>query len=142
MDTAVIEEEDWSEYMKRSTDEAIEQMKSTKNPVLDQNSQKNQMETGVENRTATDERWVVKAAEWNPELNTKYKTYRAVGRPKRSWEGKKPERWITLESEYARTAKERFVDNVLRRENPPRGPIRPARYLKGLKLDDDEVANI
>ena len=33
-----------------------------------------------------DERWVVKEAEWNPELSTKYKTYRAVGRPKRRWE--------------------------------------------------------
>ena len=33
-----------------------------------------------------DERWVVKAAEWYPELNTKYKTYRAVGRPKGRWE--------------------------------------------------------
>ena len=30
IDTAVIEEEDWIEYMKRSTDEAIEQMKNTK----------------------------------------------------------------------------------------------------------------
>ena len=32
------------------------------------------------------ERWVVKAAGWNPELSTKYKTYRAVVRPKRRWE--------------------------------------------------------
>ena len=30
IDTAVIEEEDWIEYMTRSTDEAIEQMKTTK----------------------------------------------------------------------------------------------------------------
>ena len=29
-DTEVIEEEDWIEYMQRSTDEAIEQMKTTK----------------------------------------------------------------------------------------------------------------
>ena len=49
MDTAVIEEEDWIEY----TDEAIEQMKKYKNPVLDQNSQKNEMEIGDENRIAT-----------------------------------------------------------------------------------------
>ena len=38
MDTAVIEEEDWIEYKKRSTEEAMEQMKNTKNPTLDQNS--------------------------------------------------------------------------------------------------------
>ena len=33
-----------------------------------------------------DGRCVVKAAKWNPELSTKYKTYRAVGRPERRWE--------------------------------------------------------
>ena len=27
----------------------------------------------------------MKAAGWNPELTTKYKTYRAVGRPKKRW---------------------------------------------------------
>ena len=32
------------------------------------------------------ERWIVKAAEWNPELSSKYKTYRAIDRPKRRWE--------------------------------------------------------
>ena len=31
------------------------------------------------------ERWIVKAAEWNPELSSRYKTYRAIGRPRR-WE--------------------------------------------------------
>ena len=32
------------------------------------------------------ERWVAKAAGWNPELSMKYKTYRAVGRPRKRWE--------------------------------------------------------
>ena len=32
------------------------------------------------------ERWTVKAAEWNPELSTNNKTYRAIGRPRRRWE--------------------------------------------------------
>ena len=32
------------------------------------------------------ERWVMKAAEWNPELSTKYKTYRTVGTPKKRCE--------------------------------------------------------
>ena len=32
------------------------------------------------------ERWIVKAAEWNPELSSRYKTYRAIGRPRRRWE--------------------------------------------------------
>ena len=32
------------------------------------------------------ERWVVKAAEWNPELSSKYRTNRIIGRPRRRWE--------------------------------------------------------
>ena len=52
------------------------------------------------------------------------------------------ERWRAMENEYAKTAAERSVDNVLRRENPPQDPIRLARYLNGVKLDDDEVPNI
>ena len=57
-----------------------------KNPVLDQNSQKNEMENVDDNRIATGRKMVVKAADWNPELSTTYKTYRAVGRPERRWE--------------------------------------------------------
>ena len=53
-----------------------------KYPMLDQNSQKNEMEVGAENR---------------------------------------------IESESAKTAVERSVDNVLRRENPQQDQIRPAR---------------
>ena len=30
IDTAVVEEENWTEYMKRSTEEAIERMKTAK----------------------------------------------------------------------------------------------------------------
>ena len=33
-----------------------------------------------------EERWVMKAAGWNPERSMKYKTYRVVGRPKKRWE--------------------------------------------------------
>ena len=32
------------------------------------------------------ERWVAKAAGWNPELSMNYKTCRAVGRPRKRWE--------------------------------------------------------
>ena len=53
IDTAAIEEEDWTEYMKRSPDEAMELMKNSTNPVLDQSTQKNEMETGDENRIVT-----------------------------------------------------------------------------------------
>ena len=62
IDTTAIEEEEWIDYMKRSTDEAIEQMKNT------------------------NIRCWIKTHKWNPELSSKYKTYRAVGRPRRRWE--------------------------------------------------------
>ena len=32
------------------------------------------------------ERWFKKAAEWNPELSSRYRTNRAIGRPKKRWE--------------------------------------------------------
>ena len=32
------------------------------------------------------ERWMVKASEWNLELRSRYKTYRSIGRPRRRWE--------------------------------------------------------
>ena len=51
------------------------------------------------------------------------------------------ERWKAMESEYATAAAAVSVDSVSRR-NPPKDPVRPARYLNGVKLDEDEVANI
>ena len=36
--------------------------------------------------TSPSERWVKKAAEWNPEKSSKYKTSRSIGRPKKRWE--------------------------------------------------------
>ena len=45
-----------------------------------------------------------------------------------------------LESEYQKTTKERFVNNVLRRENPQQDQIRPVRYLNDVTVEDDEVA--
>ena len=109
-----------------------------------------------------DERWTKKAATWNPGLSTKFQTNRPVGRPKKemgnkflkpeanepttgnemkndnSWikVAKNRERWKAMESEYATTAAAISVDSVLRREKTPQDPIRPARYLNGVKLDD------
>ena len=36
--------------------------------------------------TSPSERWVNKAAEWNPELSSRYRTNRAIGRPRKTWE--------------------------------------------------------
>ena len=40
--------------------------------MLEDDSKKYEMETG--------------AAEWNPELSSKYRTNRAIGRPRKRWE--------------------------------------------------------
>ena len=109
----------------------------------------------------SDERWTKKAAKWNPGLSIKYQT-QTSGKTKK-WENeineffkpdetertntwikvaKNRERWKAMGSEYAKTAAAISVDAVVRRENPPQDPIRPARYLNGVKLDDDEVDNI
>ena len=36
--------------------------------------------------TSPSERWLIKAAEWNPEFISKYRTDRAIGRPMGRWE--------------------------------------------------------
>ena len=106
------------------------------------------------------ERWMVKVAEWNPELSSRYKTYRAIGRPRRRWEDdinefQKPEenetenstesdnkswieaardrgRWTLLEKDYTVTAEERS-ENVARH--------RTNHQSNGVRLSEDEVAN-
>ena len=53
IDAAVIEEEDWVEYIKRSTNEAVEKMESEKIRCWSM-TKKNEMETGDENRHITE----------------------------------------------------------------------------------------
>ena len=36
--------------------------------------------------TSPSERWLKKAAEWNPDLSSRYKTNRAIGSPRKRWE--------------------------------------------------------
>ena len=36
--------------------------------------------------TSPSDRWLRKAAEWNPELSSRYRTNRAIGRPRKRWE--------------------------------------------------------
>ena len=54
--------------------------------MLEQNTQENEMEISTRIATSPSERWVKKAAEWNPELSSKYRTSRMIGRPKKRWE--------------------------------------------------------
>ena len=41
------------------------------------------LQTGA---TSPSDRWLRKAAEWNPELSARYRTNRAIGRPRKRWE--------------------------------------------------------
>ena len=47
---------------------------------------KNEMENGTEIATSPSERWLKKAAEWKPELSSRYRTIKAIGRPRKRWE--------------------------------------------------------
>ena len=114
--------------------------------------------------TSPKERWLTKAAEWNPELSSKYKTNRSIGRPRKRWEddineflkqiedetenltessnhinknwintAKDSGRWTRLEENYTKNSVTRT------RKNPHN---RPARYVNGVKLNDEEIADI
>ena len=86
IDAAEIEEEDWVEYIKRSTDEAMEKMENVKIRCWNMN-QKNEMEIGDENRYITEWEMVVKSCWMEPrtQLNIQdqqinWKTKKKMGR--------------------------------------------------------------
>ena len=54
--------------------------------MLEQDSQKMAWRLALRIATSPSERWFIKAAEWNPELSSKYRTNRAIGRPRKRWE--------------------------------------------------------
>ena len=120
--------------------------------------------------TSPNERWLKNAADWNPECSSKYRSNRAIGRPRKRWEYDISEflkleedekenffesssqinkTWIntatdrgrcTLPKEkYTMTAEERHENNARMRRN---AQSRPARYGNGVRMNDDEVANI
>ena len=54
--------------------------------MLEQNTQKMKWKLALRIATSPSGRWLRKAAEWNPELSSKYRTNRAIGRPRKRWE--------------------------------------------------------
>ena len=82
----MIEEEEWIDYIKRSTDEAMEKMENAKIRCWNKTHKGMKWRLALRTASLPNERWLVKAAEWNPELSSKYKTNRAIGRPRRRWE--------------------------------------------------------
>ena len=120
--------------------------------------------------TSPSERWLINAAEWNPELSSKYRTNRATGRPRKRWEDDINEFLKQVEEEtenltessnqinktWINTAKDRGRWTLLeenyttnsegRHENNTKTKRNshemPARYVNGVKLSDEEVVNI
>ena len=115
--------------------------------------------------TSPSERWLMKAAEWNPELSSKYKTNRAIVRPRKRWEDDINEflKFVEDETEnytesssqinktWINTAKDRGRWTLLeenytttseeRQENNARMRVRrnnqsrPARYVNGVESE-------
>ena len=86
IDTTVIEEEDWIEYIKRSTEDAMEKMAHAKIRCWNRTHKKMKWKLAQKIATSPSERWLKKAAEWNPDLSSRYRTNRALGRPRKRWE--------------------------------------------------------
>ena len=83
IDTSEIEEEDWMEYMKRSTASAVERIVAAKIPCWIETHRRLQWRLAMRMASLPGERWAKKAAKWNPSLSTKHQTNRPVGRPKK-----------------------------------------------------------
>ena len=167
MDTTELEEENWIDCIKRSTEEAIDKMDDAKIRCWIKTQKSMEWRMVLRIASLPNERWMVKAAEWNPELSSRYKTYGAIERPRRRWEddineflkleedetenstesenkswikaAKDRGRCILLENNYTMTAEERSENNARQRRNHQ---SRPARYVNGVRLSEEEVADI
>ena len=86
IDAAEIDEEEWIEYIRRSTIEVIEKMENEKIRCWKLTQRKMKWRLAMRIATSQKERWLIKAAEGNPELSSKYRTNRSIGRPRKRWE--------------------------------------------------------
>ena len=131
IDTAEIEEEDWVEYIKRSTDEAMERMKTAKIQCWIKVHRRMKWRLAMRIAPSLEERWVVKAAGWNPEFSMQYKTYRAMGRPRKRWEDEI--------GDFPRSERtEDVMDNFERNNNEW---IKTAKDQKGMDENGKQVRN-
>ena len=164
IDTTEIKEEDWIEYIARSTDEAIDKMEDAKIMCWIKTHKRMKWRMALRIASLPNERWMVKAAEWNPGLSSRYRTYRAIGRARKRWEDDINE-FLKLEeteienstesdNKYNKTwikaAKDHGRWTLLEENNTEYAVTRtrrnshdkPARYVNGVKLSDEEIANI
>ena len=163
IDAAEIEEEDWVEYIERSTNEAMEKMENEKIRCWSMTQRKMKWRLAMRIATPPNERWLFKAAECNPELSSKYRP-RSIGRPRKRWEddinefleqleddtGNLTESSNHIHKNWVNTAKDRgrwtlleenYTTNSVTRKRRNSHNI-PARYVNGMKLSDEEIADI
>ena len=74
MDTTTVEEEEWIDYIKRSTVDALDKMEHAKIRCLIKAHKKMKWKWALRIATSPSERWLQKAAEWSPDLSSRYKT--------------------------------------------------------------------
>ena len=79
-------EEDWIEYIKRSTKEAVKHFKNMKIPWWIETHRRLKWKMARRIVSLPKERWTKKIFDWHPGLDNKIKTRKPVGRPKRRWE--------------------------------------------------------
>ena len=61
-------------------------MESAKIRCWNRDTQKMKWKLALRIATSPSDRWLRKAADWNPELSTRYTINRAIGRPRKRWE--------------------------------------------------------
>ena len=83
---AETEEEDWIDYIKRSTRESEEKMQTFNISCWIETERKLKWRVAIRVASHSGERWTKKAARGNPGLSSTAKTGRHAGRPRKRWE--------------------------------------------------------
>ena len=135
-----------------------------KDPMLEQDTQKMKWKLALRIETSPSDRWLRNAAEWNPELSSRYRTNRAIGRPRKRWEddineflkqefeetdnpiensNQTNKTWINIAKDRGRRALPEQTCTMTgeeRQEMRKRddNQSRPARYFDGVRLSDEE----
>ena len=84
--------------------------------------------------TSQKERWLIKVAEWNPELSKKYRTNRFIGRARKRWEDDIDEFFKQIEDKTENLTESSSHVN--------KNWTNTASDVNGLKLNDEEIADI
>ena len=79
-------EEDWIEYIKRSTKEAEKYMEKQKIPCWIETHRRQTWRMARRIVSLPEKRWTRRVFDWHPGLDISIKTRRQVGRPKKRWE--------------------------------------------------------